>query len=124
MRHLKHAGVRLRLGILADRCLAEAPKLLHAAGATEFDTGPTRSASGASPTNDNVDEETLKIGDDDHARGTSGRDFEAARAAAREAENNYGRAGNGEGALRARRTELSLRGDEAMVAVGPLLDNM
>lgn len=50
-------------------------------------------------------------------------DFEAAKAAAREAGVNYDRAGNVDGALRARRTELSLKGDEAMAAVRPLLDN-
>lgn len=49
------------------------------------------------------------------------RDFEAARAAAREAEENYSRAGNAKGALVARRTEMSLRGDEAMVSIAPLL---
>lgn len=47
--------------------------------------------------------------------------FEAARAAACEAESNYASAGNTEGALRARRILMSLKGDEAMVDAVSLL---
>lgn len=50
------------------------------------------------------------------------RDFEAARAAVKKAEENYATAGNETGALVASRMEMSLRGDEAMVSIDPLLE--
>lgn len=109
---------RIRAGIVADRCLAKAPTFAASPGTTDslllragIKSSPVVKA--VAPTLGN----TVPLD-----RSTGGGDFEAARAVAREAEANYGKAGNTEGALRARRTELSLKGDEAMAAVGPLLD--
>lgn len=112
---------------MADRSLARAPALarpVHAptaasAAASATDSGATGSDAAAA-----LDSEPWLIS---WARGGStglgvgGGDFEAARAAAREAEENYSRAGNPNGALAAKRTEMSLRGDEVMVSIAPLL---
>ena len=125
---------------MAERCLAKAPTLARKAPPTT-----TTNTTNATDTTVAVDATTIATstptppetqgktrisvdfswlspwGNGDDELYTIG-DFEAAQAAAREAEQNYALAGNPEGALRARRTELSLRGDEALVAVAPLLD--
>lgn len=118
---------RLRAGIVADQCLAKAPLIAHAAAVAAAD--PDASAADDVKNSQTVSEETLdeihqevgEMRDGDLFDSSSG-NFDAARAAAREAGDNYDRAGNADGTLRARRTELSLNGDEAMAAVGPLLD--
>ena len=102
---------------MADRCLAKVPALAR----------PAAMAAAASPTEKGVaGSSTVSLDGEPWlvpwARGGGvGVDFEAARAAALEAEENYLRAGNPAGALAARRTETSLRGDEAMVLIAPLL---
>lgn len=118
---------RLRAGLVADRCLAKAPALAWPAQAPTEASAPAltaeRGETGSIATAA-LDNETWVA---PWARGgitgasVDGGDFEAARAAAREAEENYSRAGNPEGALAARRTEMSLRGDEAMGSIAPLL---
>lgn len=118
--------VRLRAEIMAERCLAKAPTLARKAYTTVAigDAAIVASTPAAvlqEPSVVAVDFSWLPWGHGDEAIHTVG-DFEAAQAAAREAEDNYTLAGNLEGALKARRTELSLRGDEALVAVAPLLD--
>ena len=117
---------RLRAGIMAERCLAKAPTLARKANTTVTigDAAIVASTPAAvlqEPSVVAVDFSWSPWGHGDEAASTVG-DFEAAQAAAREAEDNYTLAGNPEGALRARRTELSLRGDEALVAVAPLFD--
>lgn len=107
---------RLRAGIIADRCLAKAPALAATVTATATTPPSTATAVAAS----GVQEDLGLLGRDSGARGSCG-DFEAARAAAREAEENYARAGNAGGTLRARRMELSLRGDQAAAVVAPLM---
>lgn len=110
---------------MAERCLAKAPTL--ARKPTTVMAGGGAAAIVASTPAAVAQETSVAVdfpwvpwdhGDEVFAVGN----FEAARAAAREAEDNYTLAGNPEGALRARRTELSLRGDEALIAVVPLLD--
>lgn len=106
---------------MADRCLATAPTFVHATAATDADA--SRAGAKSSEINGTPREIPQTPGEDDDRPVRSGcGDFKAARAAAREAKDNYDRAGNVDGALRARRTELSLKGDEAMAAVEPLLD--
>lgn len=118
---------RLRAGLVADRCLAKAPALarpVHAPNEASVSALTTEGDRTGSTATAALDNETWlppwarggSIGVDD-----GGGDFDAARAEARQAEENYSRAGNPEGALVARRTEMSLRGDEAMRSVAPLL---
>lgn len=118
---------RLRAGLVADRCLAKAPALARPAHV------PAKASTAALPSEtDGTGSTAIAALDNDTwlapwtrgggiGVGIGGSDFEAARAAAREAEENYLRAGIREGALAARRTEMSLRGDEAMVSIAPLL---
>lgn len=87
-----------------------------------------RDGTGSTTTADDADAEPWLApwvhrgsGNGDGSADVGGGDFEAAKAAAREAEDNYSRAGNAAGALVARRTEMSLRGDEAMGSIAPLL---
>lgn len=118
---------RLRAGLVADRCLAKAPVLARPAQASIEASTPALTTEGdgtGANATAAVDNGTwlapwARGGSTDV--GVGGGDFEAARAAAREAEDNYSRAGNPEGALMARRTEISLRGDEAMGSIAPLL---
>ncbi|CAM9432817.1 unnamed protein product [Ectocarpus fasciculatus] len=117
-------AARLRAGLVADRCLAKASSLAPPATATST---AQRNEAGATPA-DGVDGEKrlapLIWDSGDRVGGGGGRerDFGAARAAVKEAEENYETAGNEMGALVARRMEMSLRGDEAMVSVDPLLE--
>lgn len=112
---------------MADRCLARVPSLAgraHAStdvSAPALTTGRGGAGSTAAASSDNEAWLTPWARGGSTSIGVGGVDFEAARAAAIEAEENYSRAGNLEGALTARRTEMSLRGDEAMVATAPLL---
>lgn len=116
--HLKNGllGVHIRLsaGIVADRCLAQVPVLVHAKGSRSLDPESLpQDIEDAFP--------SLEATSVDQAPKQSIPHYTAARAAAREAEDNYDKAGNIEGALRARKTEISLEGDEVMADVEPLL---
>lgn len=110
---------------MADRCLAKAPALARpayppiTASASAAERDGTCSTATAALDNEAWLAPWARNGN--IGVGVDGGDFEAARDAAREAEENYSRAGNLEGALAARRTETSLRGDEAMVSIAPLL---
>ena len=112
---------------MADRCLASAPALARPAQAPAEAAAPAltadRDETGSTATAALDNETWVAPWARGGSSGTSvgGGDFKAARAAAREAEENYSRAGNPEGALAARRTEMSLRGDEAMGSIAPLL---
>ncbi|CAM9347008.1 unnamed protein product [Ectocarpus sp. 12 AP-2014] len=128
-------AARLRAGLVADRCLAKASSLAPPAAATAFATTAMaiaaataqRSEAGSTPASDVDGEQRLAPVMGDGGVGVEGgggreRDFEAARAAVKEAEEKYETAGNEMGALVARRMEMSLRGDEAMVSIDPLLE--
>ncbi|CAM9356030.1 unnamed protein product [Ectocarpus sp. 4 AP-2014] len=130
-------AARLRAGLVADRCLAKAASLAPPAAATSTAFATTAMATAAATPQHSEAGTTPAIGVDGEQRlspvmgdggvGVEGgggreRDFEAARAAVKEAEENYGTAGNEMGALVARRMEMSLRGDEAMVSIDPLLE--
>lgn len=114
-------ATRLRAGLVADRCLAKAYSLAPPAAATS-----TAFTTTAMATVDGEQRLAPLMGDGgvgvDGGVGGRERDFEAARAAVKEAEENYQTAGNEMGALVARRMEMSLRGDEAMVSIDPLLE--
>lgn len=110
---------------MADRCLARALALAQTNRAIADD----ESGDGAAQPEDDGRPTTSSTATTAHLRLTSRgyhdfrsmEAFEAARAAAFEAEANYSRAGDAEGALRARRILVSLKGDEAMVDVVSLL---
>lgn len=126
---------RLRAGIVADRFLVKARSLASPASTTA-----THASTDATNVSDAVGAPTAVLessagdGDgkgiaagDDSSKAQSSKaagvaDITAARAAAREAEEHYARADNNEGALKARRTEVALRGDKAMIAVASLLE--
>ncbi|CAB1108970.1 unnamed protein product [Ectocarpus sp. CCAP 1310/34] len=130
-------AARLRAGLVADRCLAKASSLAPPAAATSTAFATTAMATAAADAQRSEARTTPAIGVDGEQRlapvmgdggvGVEGgggreRDFEAARAAVKEAEENYETAGNEMGVLVARRMEMSLRGDEAMVSIDPLLE--
>lgn len=106
------ARSRLKAGILADQCLARAPTFLQANPGQSLETTDDSRAS--------RERDGTAHGPGDGLRPDPGV-FEEARAAAREAQDKYSRAGNAEGALVARRTELALEADEVMADVAPLL---
>lgn len=111
--------LRLRAGIVADRFLIKAPTLARSATPAAAEAEPLTKAT--DDTNGTTtDAPCLPLAGGDQSR--AGSDFEAARVAARKAGENYTRAGNPGGALRARRTEVSLNGDENMATVAPLLE--
>lgn len=112
---------RLRAELVADRCLARVPALARPAATTAAASEIDRGAAAGSSVDPLDDEPWLAPWARGVGVGVGGVDFEAARAAALEAEENYVRAGNPAGALTARRTEMSLRGDEVMVSIAPLL---
>ncbi|CAN0234177.1 unnamed protein product, partial [Scytosiphon promiscuus] len=123
---------RRAVSLLADRCLAKAQTLARSAGATA-----TIASDAALATAGNVAAVPPAAGSGEpwlaqlaQGGGNVGAcrydrrpgDLEAAKAAARESEDNYSIAANPAGALVAKRTGMSLMGDEAMVSIAPLLE--
>lgn len=110
---------------MADRCLARALALARTNRAIDGDESGDEAAQpegvGRPTTSSTATATHLGLTSRGYHGFRSLEACEAARAAACEAEANYVRAGNAEGALRARRILMSLKGDEAMVDAVSLL---